>query len=198
MLKTLLNFLITFLSRPQSQPGANPKPSVPASPQNPPQSQPQNLRDTNVEIDWKNPTAKISKHFTVHEATYLPSWNVYHTPSEQEKENIVKLALVMDKIRDYIGKPIIIHVWIRPILNSPGHEKHGQDYNLFVKGAKMSAHKTGLGVDWHAKDYSCDYVRRLLQQKLEEFNIRVEDLPGSNWVHTDIKTPVNNNRYFKP
>ena len=54
-------------------------------------------------MDWTNPKTKISKYFTVHEATYLPSWKIYHTPSEAEKTEIVKLAQVMDIIRERIG-----------------------------------------------------------------------------------------------
>jgi len=189
MLKNLLNFLITLFSQKREQE----KPNVPEKVQSPQESE-----EKLMEIDWTDPTAKISKYFTVKEALYLPSWDVMHIPTEEQKANIVKMAAVMDKIRNYLGKPIIIHVWIRPILNKPGHERDGQDYSPFIKGAKMSAHKDGRAVDWHCKDYNCDYVRRLLLQKLEEYDIRVEDLPGSNWVHTDIKPPVNNNRYFKP
>ena len=29
-------------------------------------------------VDWSNPESKISNHFTVKEACYLPSWKVMH------------------------------------------------------------------------------------------------------------------------
>lgn len=193
MLKMLLNFLITYFSRPSR----NAQPSVPEQVQKPAESQPRK-EEKPVQIDWTNPEQKISKYFSVKEALYLPSWKVLHIPNEQEKANILKTAEVMDKIREFLGKPISVHVWLRPTLNNPSHAKHGQDYNLFIKGAKASAHKVGLAVDWSCRDYTCDKVRELLLPKLEEFNIRVEDLPGSNWVHTGTDWKPGKSRFFKP
>jgi hypothetical protein len=145
------------------------------------------------------PQGKItnSKYFQWSEALYLPSWQVYHTPSQVEKDNIIKTAAVMDQIREFFGKPINIHVWCRPILNSPGHPRHGQDYNQFINGAANSAHKVGLAVDFDVKGMSCDDVRAKLLPLLDKLNIRMEDLPGSSWVHIDL-FPVKSKRYFKP
>lgn len=151
-----------------------------------------------VQIDWTNPSSKISKYFTVKEALFLPSWNCYHNPSEQEKTNILLMAEQMDKIREFLQKPIRVHCWIRPVLNQPEHVRHGQDYNAFVKGARMSAHKTGEAVDWSIAGANCDELRKKLLPKLEQFDLRMEDLPGSNWVHTDRRKPNNNIRFFKP
>jgi hypothetical protein len=149
------------------------------------------------QIDWTNPTAKISKHFTVKEACWLPSWQVIHSPSEEEKANILKQAVKMDLIRDFLGVPLNVHCWIRPILNCPGHEHNGQDYNALVKGARNSAHKVGLATDYDAKELNCDDVRAKLEPKLEEWQIRMEKMPGSKWVHNDCAAVVVY-RYFNP
>lgn len=150
-------------------------------------------------INWNDEKAKISRYFTVHEALWLPSWRVYHEPSEEEKDNILELAVKMDKVRDFLQAPISVHVWMRPdFLNAPGHSKHGQDYNAFVKGAPRSAHKLGKAVDWSVPGVSCDLVRSKLLPKLEEFGLCMEDLPGSNWVHADCMPPRKGGRFFKP
>lgn len=148
-------------------------------------------------IDWTNPSAKISKYFTVKEACWLPSWSALHFPSEVEQKNILLLAEKMDKVREFIGRPIKITVWIRPILNNPKCLQHGKDYNAFIKGAKNSAHKDGRAVDWISVGRNCDELRKILVPKLEEFDIRMEDLEGANWIHIDC-APVINKRYFKP
>lgn len=151
------------------------------------------------QIDWSNPKSKISKYFTVEEALLLPSWKVMHIPSNAEKQNIVELAKKMDKVRELINHPIRVSCWIRPSkVNAPGTKHHGQDYNAFVKGAKRSAHIEGKAIDWVAPKKNCDDIRAIIVPKLEEFGLRCEDLPGSNWVHCDDREPINNNRFFKP
>jgi zinc D-Ala-D-Ala carboxypeptidase len=150
-----------------------------------------------MNIDWTDGTAKISEHFTVKEACYLPSWQVMHIPSDEDKENILKQASKMDLIRDFLGVPINVHCWIRPILNNPDSPHHGEDYNALVKGAKNSSHKIGLATDYNAQGLNCDDVRSKLESKLDEWQIRMEKMPGGNWVHNDCAEVISN-RYFIP
>ena len=169
-------------------------------------------------IDWTNPAAKISKYFTVREALWLPSWRVMHVPSEAEKASIVKTALSMDKVRDFLGTAISVSVWIRPKkLNCPGFDPKSikisptdpkreakqkaldaLDYNSFIGGAASSAHITGCAVDWTTKG-TCDQARAKLKPKLDEFDLCMEDLPGATWVHNDTLPPRDQTgRFFKP
>lgn len=154
------------------------------------------------EIDWDNPRAAISDHFTVHEATWLPSWKVYHTPSEEEKENIVEMAAAMDKVRKQVNRPIIVHCWIRPLkVNCPGSNRHRKNYNKAVGStATKSAHIIGRAVDYHVSGFAgaggCNTVRVSLLPYLERYGLRMEDIDGA-WVHNDIQ-PVVNNRFYKP
>jgi hypothetical protein len=151
-----------------------------------------------MNLDWSDPKCKIGKFFTVKDALWLPSWKVLHSPSESEKAEILKMAAAMDAVREFLQLPISVHVWIRPSsVNAPGTPHHGKDYNAFVKGAKSSAHKFGRAVDWSCKGLTCDEVRAKLEPKLEEFGLRMEDLPGSTWVHLD-NMPVKAKRFFKP
>ncbi|EFX62689.1 hypothetical protein DAPPUDRAFT_336587 [Daphnia pulex] len=151
-------------------------------------------------IDWSNPQSKISQYFSVHEATYLPSWQLHHIPSNLEKQNIVDLAKKMDAIRIMLNRPVTISCWIRPgSVNAPGTEYHGKDYNLFIKGTKNSAHKEGKAVDFYSTGISCDEIRTMLLPVLETMGLRCEQLPvGSPWVHVDSRPAINGNYYFKP
>lgn len=143
-------------------------------------------------------TDKISKYFTWKELLYLPTWKEYHTPSTVEQNNLIKLAKVMDDIRDIIGKPIRVHVCIRPgKANIPGSVHNGQDYNALIGGAKNSAHKSGLAIDWSVPGEDCDDIRTLLLPILTQLGVRMEDKPNSNWVHIDL-LPPRPNRFFKP
>lgn len=140
----------------------------------------------------------ITPHFTSHDSLYLPSWNVEHIPTEVEKSNLLITFQKLELIRDFLGgKPVNVHCALRPILNNPTSSYHSQDYNQFVGGSKNSAHKIGKAIDFHVVGISCDEVRAKLLPKLEEFNIRIENNPGSTWVHFDT-FPPNPNRFFKP
>ena len=156
------------------------------------------LNTNYMDIDWTNPKNKISEHFTVGEVLFLPKWKVYHIPSEIEKKNILKAAEKMELIRSYLNCPLNVHIWLRPILNNESSPYHREDYNAFIKGAKASAHKIGLAVDFSPKSLTCLEAKQLLLVKLEEFNIRLEDNGDeANWLHIDLNPPINN-RFFKP
>jgi hypothetical protein len=148
-------------------------------------------------IDWTDPKCMVSKYFTVRECLWLPSWQVMHIPSESEKANILKQAAKMDLIREFLGVPITVHCWIRPILNNPASVHDKEDYNALVKGARNSEHKVGLATDYDAHGLNCDDVRTKLEPKLEEWGIRMERMPGGKWIHNDC-APVVVYRYFNP
>jgi uncharacterized protein YcbK (DUF882 family) len=147
-------------------------------------------------INWNNPKDKISKYFTVHEATYLPKWNCCHAPSDIEKTEILKLAAIMDVIREQMGSPITVHCWIRPnSVNCPGNIYHGQDYNSASGStAKRSAHIYGQAVDFSVKGVDFKKVKDILLPQLEFLGLRMEKAT-TNWIHLDIAQVINN-RYF--
>ena len=158
-------------------------------------------RDWN-NIDWSNRNAKVAAHFRVHEALWLPSWRVYHEPSDEEKEEIVKTASAMEKIRKLVDKPIDVHCWIRPLrVNAPGTERHGGNYNRAIGSrATKSAHIFGRAVDFHVSGHQgpdqCARIRKRILPNLEEWDIRMEDIDGG-WIQIDTN-PVGHSRFFKP
>lgn len=150
-------------------------------------------------IDWKDPQAKITEHFTVKDALWLPSWQVFHTPSELETIRICNTAEYLEKVRVFLDRPIYVHCWIRPVVVRTSGPYSGRNYNAAQSGAFNSAHITGDAVDWHAHSTTCDEIRYLLEPKLKDFGIRMEDRPGSNWVHIDTRQVLPGGRaFFKP
>lgn len=152
-----------------------------------------------MSINWSDPKSLLTPHFTVHDALWLPSWQVYHVPSELEKANIIKQAEKLELVREYLEKPLIIHVWIRPVsVNAPNTQYHLKNYNAAIGGAPGSAHIEGKATDWNPVSMTCSEARTILEPKLEEFKIRMENIDG-NWVHTDMRDPLpNKKRFFRP
>lgn len=143
-------------------------------------------------MNWSDPNAKIANNFTMKEALWLPQWNRMATEKDglgpQQKANLIAVFKVMDTIRSILNKPITVHVAYR-----------SYSYNKLIGGAARSSHVEGMAVDFSVKGMSCDAVRAILVPRLEELQIRCEDLPGSNWVHIDIRqVGVGGRRFFKP
>jgi hypothetical protein len=137
-------------------------------------------------MNWKEPSGKVSKYFTVKECCWLPSWGKLHSPTEAEAANMQAMALKMDLVREILGKPINVHVWIRP-----------PEYNKLIGGAPKSAHITGRAVDFDCGE-DCDITRTKLLPHLEKLGLRMEDLPGSRWVHLGNDWVPGNKHFFKP
>ena len=86
-------------------------------------------------INWHDESCKISKYFTVGEVTKgdprrIPVSNSKHA------QNIVNLAIHLDKIREEWGHPIGVNSWYRP-----------PQVNAEVGGAKNSQHLNGSAAD---------------------------------------------------
>ena len=148
-------------------------------------------------IDWTNPEAMVSDHFSVRETCLLPSWGVIHVPSDEEKANIYKHACKMDIVREQIGKPIHVHCWIRPkVANCPGSQYNGQDYNAHVGGASHSSHILGLAIDFDIGE-DCNENRKQWEPMLEKWDMRMENLAGP-WVHLSSDWEPGKTRFFIP
>jgi zinc D-Ala-D-Ala carboxypeptidase len=137
---------------------------------------------------------KISHWFTWPEATYLPSWDRVAEEkdglTEEVKTNLEKVFRKLDSIRDHFNRPINVHVAFRPT-----------EYNKLVKGAANSAHLYGMAVDFDIKGWDCDKAREEILQcgLLEQLGLRMEDNPGSNWIHLDChEVHPGGKRFFKP
>jgi hypothetical protein len=91
-------------------------------------------------IDWNNPSALISKHFTVVEVTQNDDRRIPATGSDEEAA-ILKLAVELDKIREAWGSAIGVTSWYRPYA-----------VNLEVGGVSNSQHIYGSAADIYTMD----------------------------------------------
>lgn len=132
-----------------------------------------------------------SSFFRWKEALFLKEWQTFALPPTREiEENIMEVAKRMDLIREHLSRPLIVTSWFRPF-----------HYNKQIGGTRQSQHLIGRACDFVAEGLDCDYVRAVLQHRLEDFNIRMENLPGSSWVHIDVNCTENMpriRRYFSP
>jgi uncharacterized protein YcbK (DUF882 family) len=134
----------------------------------------------------------LSKYISEQEALWLPSWSRLATEkdglNDKIRGNIVRTAKILDKIRTLFDSPLIVSSFYRPIV-----------YNKEIGGAPLSYHREGLACDFNIQGKSADEVRAALKPYLTKFKIRMEDLPGSSWVHIDLGMPRSEQgRFFKP
>jgi hypothetical protein len=85
-------------------------------------------------VNWNNFDSKISKHFTVGEATNRDKRRIPQRADIQQ--NIIILANKLDDLRDAWGSAIGVTSWYRPV-----------EINRSVGGARNSQHLTGRAVD---------------------------------------------------
>lgn len=127
------------------------------------------------------------KNFTWKEVLYLPQWKIHAFPTPAQYQNLIFTVSRLELIRKYIGLPIQITSGLRPDV-----------YNKLIGGARLSAHVTGDAVDFSIRNLKADRVREILEPILADFEIRMEKLPDSNWVHIDTRAPGVSGRYFYP
>lgn len=140
-----------------------------------------------------------SKFFVWSEALYLPSWAIFHDPSEEEEQNIMVMAERLDRVRTFLKCPINVSCWLRPTrVNNPSSKHHRGDYNALVGGAPKSAHILGGAVDFHPQGISINRALDLIIPKLDEFQFSCEDNYGKTWVHLDINQRRGKWKLFKP
>lgn len=145
---------------------------------------PQFLPATPDQVDWADPSALVATYLTVRECIWLRKWGRLANASDGfdpaiQGRRIFEFANgPLSRLRYALALPFVCHDFYRP-----------PAYNVLVKGAKESAHQA-LG-EWAAVDFdlngamSCDVARKTIVGAgyLEEFKLRMEDRPGSNWVH---------------
>jgi hypothetical protein len=139
----------------------------------------------------------ISKHFTWREALFLPKW--YRMGCEADgviDETLTNLKFLfakMDIVREFIDKPIVVHVAWR-----------SDKYNALVKGAHNSAHMAlepnVAAVDFHVAGLSCRSAKMAFLPKLEEWEMRMEQNgDNASWVHLDTRPlALGGHRFFIP
>ena len=93
-------------------------------------------------------------------------------------DNAFRLALYLEKLRDYFGKPIVITSWLRV----PSHNKR-------IGGASKSMHLTGLAVDFNVKGVPFDKNQMARLNEFHTGGLARADFNKDGWadfVHIDL------------
>lgn len=129
--------------------------------------------------------------FTWKQVTLQNRWGFSVYPNDQQIVNAMIMAGKLESIARFLYPMKVeynIHSWLRC-----------RPYNVFIGGAKESAHLDAAAVDFSITGADCYVITQRLKSELQRLEIRMEDL-GENavWCHADIKPAVNGVRLFKP
>ncbi len=118
--------------------------------------------------------------FSWHEALWLPSWKRHVKPSDCTNismdtliDNVTKQAEALTKVREAVGKAIVVHCWVRP-----------PAYNKQIGGAGNSSHLRGMATDFHCPGMTAEQVRQAVKTR------KLYPGAGENnvsWVHLDLE-----------
>lgn len=103
-------------------------------------------------------------------------------------ENMCKLLVAVNILRDRYGKPLIVSSGYRP-----------PEVNKAAGGKPNSAHMTCEAID--IADVHGELKMWILANHLilEELDIYLEDFAACpTWVHIQVRKPASGNRIFKP
>lgn len=129
---------------------------------------------------------QITPHFSLRELTRSETAarrGLSNTPNAQELENIKYTAEQLEKIRAYLGVPIIVTSCFR-----------SERVNAAVGGSRTSAHRFGLAADCDALGMkSADFAKKLIamrdQGKLafDQLILEFPERGDGAWVHIGFR-----------
>jgi putative chitinase len=124
-----------------------------------------------ITVNWQDFNCKISKHFTVGEATNREARRI---PTRTDiQNNILTLAKHLDKIRDDWGSPIGVTSWYRP-----------PDVNRAVGGVSNSQHIHGKAVDIYPLQGNIFDFQKWLDAR---WNLALGYGAKKGFVHIDLR-----------
>lgn len=117
-------------------------------------------------------------YFNIKEMTKSQTAKLYHidnTPTEKVIENLKKTMYVLDVIRAYIGKPILINSGYRC-----------KKLNEMVGGVQNSMHTKGLAADFRTKEKEdIDTMFEFLKKNQKKFKIK-ELINYKTFIHMGV------------
>lgn len=119
-----------------------------------------------IPADWQ-----VTKNFTWQEV-FTNEVNRDGYPLLEVFRNAAKTARVLQKVRDALKRPIVVHCWVRQI---PHNKRVGST-------AKRSAHLNGCAVDFHVQGMGMEAARKAILKL--DLPLRVE-AGTPTWVHVD-------------
>ncbi len=149
------------------------------------------------------------RYFTWKDALWLREEN--RAVSDEELTEEVKASLIrtfqwLDKVREWVGLPIIVTIALRTMsyhlaLYKRINEQRKAKGLPELKVPMSSYHLVGRAVDFVVKGMTCDEFKAKVRKegKLEEWKLRMErNGDGAEWIHLDDKEPGPSGREFNP
>lgn len=117
-------------------------------------------------------------YFTVKEMTKSQTAKLYHidnTPNEEVVGNLKKVMYILDIVRVYIGKPILVNSGYRC-----------EKLNEMVGGVQKSMHTKGLAADFRTgKKEDINTMFEFLKKNQKEFKI-IELINYKTFIHIGV------------
>nr|DAH60325.1 MAG TPA: peptidase [Microviridae sp.] len=117
-------------------------------------------------------------YFTIEEMTKSQTAKQYHidnTPTKEIVENLKKVMYILDMIRVYIGKPILVNSGYRC-----------KKLNEIVGGVQGSMHTKGLAADFRTKEKKdINIMFEFLKENQKKFKI-IELINYTTFIHMGV------------
>lgn len=117
-------------------------------------------------------------YFNIKEMTKSQTAKLYHidnTPTEEVVENLKKVMYILDIVRVYIGKPILVNSGYRC-----------KKLNEMVGGVQKSMHTKGLAADFRTGEKEdINTMFEFLKKNQKEFKI-IELLNYKTFIHIGV------------
>nr|DAR56780.1 MAG TPA: peptidase [Microviridae sp.] len=117
-------------------------------------------------------------YFNIEEMTKSQTAELYHidnTPTEKVIGNLKKVMYILDMVRVYIGKPILINSGYRC-----------EKLNEMVGGVQKSMHTKGLAADFRTeKKEDINIIFEFLKKNQKKFKI-IELIKYTNFIHMGV------------
>lgn len=117
-------------------------------------------------------------YFNIKEMTKSQTAELYHidnTPTEKVIGNLKKVMYILDMVRTYIGKPILINSGYRC-----------EKLNEIVGGVQKSMHTKGLAADFKTKEKGdIDIMFEFLKNNQKDFKIK-ELINYKTFIHMGV------------
>lgn len=117
-------------------------------------------------------------YFNIKEMTKSQTAELYHidnTPTKEVVENLKKVMYILDIVRVYIGKPILVNSGYRC-----------KKLNEMVGGVQKSMHTKGLAADFRTENKEdISTMFEFLKKNQEKFKI-IELLNYTSFIHVGV------------
>ena len=115
----------------------------------------------------------LSRHFTLDELTFTDHREFDNTPNEKEMQNLVRLANFMEKVRDFLGHPIIVNSAFR-----------SKAVNDAVGSKDTSQHRLGCAMDFRCLGLTPNEIVSMLRGSSLPFDQLIREF--DRWTHISI------------